>query len=125
MKRTQLFLAFKNEKMKKIIIGIIVVVACLQAKAQSATAQAIANKMANRMKDSLVLSDAQRDSVYSINIRLHNQKMSMRTNYTGTDSLTRKIQDVENSRDSLYHLVFTTDQYDAYKQKKKNLITNN
>jgi hypothetical protein len=77
------------------------------------------------MTDSLGLSQAQKDSIYSINIHLHNLKMDARQHYAESDSVVIKIQKIENKRDSLYHSVLNGEQFLIYQNKKKNLVNNN
>lgn len=77
------------------------------------------------MKDSLLLSDKQKDSIYSLNIRLNNEKAQLRSQYADMDSLQYHTQRVEASRDSLYRTVLDEEKYRLYKTKKRNLITNN
>jgi archaellum component FlaG (FlaF/FlaG flagellin family) len=114
--------------MKKIIITIVVCFLCQQIKAQAANAAAtqLANHIAQKMKDTLNLTQAQRNQVYDVNLLLHNQKQQARTQNTGTpQQLTLQIQNIEKTRDSLYQPILTAPQYELYRQKKRNLVTNN
>ena len=87
-------------------------------------ATAVADRIAQRMKDSLSLSAGQKDSIYAVNIRLHNQKALLRQQYTSIDSLEYHTQLVERTRDSLYMRVLGDEKYLLYKSKKRNLISN-
>lgn len=88
-------------------------------------AETLANKIAGKMKDTLSLTDSQRIQVYNINMQLHNQKIAIRQQYAGSDSLNAKIQSVENTRDSMYHIILADEKYTLYLQKKINLVNNN
>lgn len=91
----------------------------------NANANALANKIAKKMKDTLGLSSQQRNQIKDVNISLHDQKMAVRSQYTNRDSVSVKLQKIEKTRDSLYRPVLTQQQYDLYKQKKRNLVSNN
>jgi hypothetical protein len=93
-------------------------------KAQN-PAEEIANRIAQRMKDTLQLSDSQRVQIYNINMQLGQQKAAMRTQYSNADSLKKKIQLVENSRDGLYQSILSYEKYQLYIEKKKRLVNNN
>lgn len=88
-------------------------------------ANAFSNKIANKMRDSLNLTPQQRNQIKNINLQLHDKKMTARSQTTNRESLGRKLQEIENGRDSLYRKVLTGGQYNNYKQKKKELISNN
>lgn len=85
----------------------------------------VAGNIANKMKDSLDLSVEQRAHIYSINLKLHERKKNARNNNASTISLQKRMQQIENTRDSLYQPVLSEEQYLLYKQKKSNLINNN
>jgi hypothetical protein len=96
-----------------------------EAQATSPAAEALANKIAQKMKDSLALSAAQQQQVYNINLQLHQQKIAVRQQYPGNDSLiTVNLQRIENKRDSLYQPVLGQAKYGQYQLKKKNLVNN-
>jgi hypothetical protein len=111
--------------MKKIFL--ILISACFFSKteAQTSPAEQLADKVAQKMKDSLSLSSSQKQQLYNINMQLHSSKLQMRQQYIGTDSVSLKIQRVENMRDSLYKPVLTQQQYELYLQRKKNLVSSN
>ncbi len=109
--------------MKNISIVTILVISTLFVHAQENPAKEIAGKIAQRMKDTLALSDTQKGQVYDINIRLYEQKTAMRNQYAGNTVLNAKIQAVENTRDSLYRVVLTGDQFILYSQKKRTLMS--
>lgn len=108
--------------MRCILVTIVLVICSLMVKAQKNPAMEIAGKVAQRMTDTLALSDGQRLQVYDINIRLHEQKKAMRSQYAGNAQLTTKIQAVENTRDSLYRAILTQNQFILYKEKKRTLM---
>jgi Spy/CpxP family protein refolding chaperone len=86
----------------------------------------LANKLAKKMQDSLDLTNQQRQQIRDINMQLHQQKMSVRNQYTGQDSVLRvKTQEVENTRDNLYRPVLGEQKYIVYRQKKINLLRMN
>ena len=93
--------------------------------AQSDPATELAAKIADRMKDSLSLRYSQRDSLYTINIQLHTQKMTARQQHTNPEALRQAIQELENKRDGLYRAVLNNEEkYQAYLLKKQYLISN-
>ena len=95
------------------------------ANGQSSPATQVATKVSQKMKDSLLLTDAQKDLVYEINMQLHFQKANV-WGQSLSDSIRRvEIQKVENTRDSLYKPVLSEQQYQQYKQMKRNLVSNN
>ncbi len=100
----------------------------LQTNAQSSNGVAVqvAQKIAKKMKDSLNLTGNQKNKIYNVNINLHNQKQTARSQTVNNPTLlTTKIQTIEKTRDSLYKPILTVPQYDLYKVKKRNLISNN
>jgi hypothetical protein len=110
--------------MKQVIISLLLVFAVLNSKSQT-TSQLLASKIANKMKDSLSLTQSQRDSIYQVNIQLNSQKQAFRSQFSNVDSLRVKFQGVENTRDSLYHLILTSQEFNLYQQKKRSLVTSN
>jgi len=110
--------------MKKSLILLVLICCISVAKAQTGSGAEVAARIADRMKDSLLLSTVQRDSVYAINLRLHTQKMAARQQYTEMEALRQAIQQVENTRDGLYRPVLGEEKYQLYKQKKSALISN-
>jgi hypothetical protein len=98
----------------------------LQAQSTNANAVQVAQKIAKKMKDSLNLTGNQKNSIYDVNMNLHNQKQAARLQYASTPAvLTTKMQTIEKTRDSLYTPILTAPQFILYKQKKRNLISNN
>jgi hypothetical protein len=85
----------------------------------------LAKKIADRMKDSLGLSEQQRNSIFDINIQIHNQKMEKRKQYANDPLLGNHLQKVENTRDSLYRTVLPEDKFILYKRKRTNIVNNN
>lgn len=111
--------------MKKIVfLSLLFCASFLIAKAQSPAAQ-LANKIADKMSDSLALSSQQRQQLYAINMRLSNQKMQARSRSQNRDSVGVALQQIENSRDSLYRPILTQQQFDRYRQKKRKLVSAN
>jgi len=97
----------------------------VNVKAQNTVATQLAEKIAQKMKDSLLLSESQKEQLYTINLQLSDRKSAVRQQYATSDSLGIKIQLVEKTRDSLYKAVLTEQQFILYRQKKKNLVNNN
>lgn len=91
---------------------------------QRLTSEAFAQKIAERLKDSLNLDAKQKAKIFNVNMQLYNLKMQARKEYTGNE-LAKKIQSIENSRDSLYKAILPEDKYLLYRQNKKVLISNN
>lgn len=113
--------------MKKILIGLFIqLFISLSVSAQINSAEAIANKIAQKMKDTLSLSEAQKEQVLTINKQLHQQKQAIWQQHNQGDSLiTVHIQRIENTRDSLYKAILTDEQFKIYRVKKRKLVNNN
>jgi hypothetical protein len=110
--------------MKLIVVAILTFLSFINVKAQS-NSEIIANKIALKMKDTLQLTDNQKQQIYQINIQLAKQKLALRSQYNQVDSLRMKTQTIENSRDYQYAEVLSSDQFNIYRQKKTNLVNNN
>jgi hypothetical protein len=115
----------KIKHMKIVLITTLMLLIGVASKAQSDVAARISEKIAQRMKDSLSLSEQQKDSIYSLNILLSNRKAEFRKQYTDIDSLQIHFQRVERLRDSLYKTILGDEKYLLYKTKKRYLISNN
>lgn len=83
----------------------------------------VAIRVADKMADSLNLNNTQRNKIYEINLALHTQKMAARRSYTGRDAIRNAIQQIENSRDSLYRMALPEDKYLLYRQKKFKIVS--
>lgn len=110
--------------MKALIITAFIIGITVVSNAQSTPAATVATNIAQKMKDTLGLSDTQKDQLYQINLQLHEAKMARRQQYAGTDSVRIHVQRVENTRDSLYRAVLNEEKYQLYLQKKRNLVSN-
>jgi hypothetical protein len=101
----------------------------LAAAAQTGTSAAaveLAQKIANKMKDSLGLTAQQQAGIYQINLQLHGQKQQARQQHAGNPTqLGPVLQTIEQTRDSLYRPLLLPQEFVVYKQKKRNLVTNN
>jgi hypothetical protein len=75
------------------------------------------------MSDSLKVSVGQEKKIYQVNILLSNQKDSVRKMNLDPVQLQRRIQAVENTRDSMYRDVLNTGQYEKYRRLKASLIS--
>ena len=94
--------------------------------AQSSPANQLAQKIAEKMRDTLSLTSPQYSQVYDINMRLHEQKMQVRQQQDwDRERISKSLQQVENTRDSLYGQILTEEQYRLYRGKKRNLISSN
>ena len=111
--------------MKKLFMTLFAIFIFGTVFSQTNPATEVADKIAVKMRDSLSLSDSAKNAIYNINMFLHSEKMSARQQFGATDSLGRKIQQVENTRDSLYRNVLNEEKFQLYIQKKRNLISNN
>ena len=113
--------------MKQIAIVFILSIAAGSVKAQQTTAEAFSLRVAKRISDSLNLSTAQQQAIYTVNLDLQQQKMSLWGQYGNVpDTLTLKVQAIEDRRDSLYRVVLGDDtKWLLYKQKKTRLLNNN
>ena len=111
--------------MKKYFAYIMLTCLVNTVSAQSDPATELAAKIADRMRDSLSLRSSQRDSLYTINMSLHTQKMAARQQHTASEALRQATQELENKRDGLYRTVFNNEEkYQLYLSKKQHLISN-
>src|SRR5882724_535162 len=97
---------------------------CLSQSDVSSPSERLAAKQADRLRDSLGLTDNQRQKVYDANISLHNSKSAAWTRYANDRGrLQTELQTIENRRDSLYGIIFGSgDKFLLYKSKKGNII---
>ena len=94
--------------------------------AQATTSDEAALQLATRMRDSLMLSTTQYDSIYAINQQINQRNTAARLQYSQqSDSLQASLQRIEYSRDPLYRPVLGVDKYLLYKSKKRALLTGN
>lgn len=110
--------------MNRIILIMLVLFTGFIAKAQS-PAEAYSLKISLRMKDSLALTNTQRLQIYDRNMQLESQKKSVWQQYSNRDSVRVHLQRIENTRDSLYHVILPENKYLLYKEKKRWLLNNN
>lgn len=107
------------------MISVFAVCFVVSTRGQSQTpAQLVAAKIADKMRDSLDLSNQEREDIYDKNIWLHTQKMLARANY-GHDTLRIQMQLIENNRDTLYKGILSVEKYELYRQKKMHIVNNN
>jgi hypothetical protein len=111
--------------MLKIFVAIGLLLSVQLVHSQSSPGVILSGKIADRMRDSLQLTNLQRDSIYAVNITIMQRKTAVRQRYTSPDSLRYWIQLEERSRDSLYRPFLTEQQYGLYKSQKGILISNN
>lgn len=110
--------------MKKLIFPFALMVCLQTVQAQNQPGEVVAARVADRLRDSLNLTKVQRDSVYNVHIYLHRQKKLVFESFSD-DAVEGKLQQVENSRDSLYQHILSAQQYRQYRQKKRTLISAN
>jgi hypothetical protein len=114
--------------MKHIIIFTALIFgAMLSGQAQQTTSgEQLADRLAQRLKDSLQLTQSQKDQLYAVNMQLLYQKKGVWQQHQHNDSLIQvNLQRVENTRDTLYHPILTPEQYQLYRSKKRYLMRNN
>lgn len=93
----------------------------------SNTSQQLAWRQAQKMKDSVGISSIAQQQIYAKNLQIVNNKQLARTQFASDSAQMRiKIQFYENQRDSLYHTIITSEQqFQLYKSKKRNILSNN
>ena len=85
----------------------------------------IANKQAKYLVKMLQLNDTLFMKVFHINILLDQKKNAIRKQNLSLNILTRGLQLIENSRDSLYHSFLPEDKYTFYLTHKNDILNNN
>ena len=105
---------------------LIIITQLALAQANTMNAAQVAQKIAKKMKDSLNLTGNQKNSIYDVNMSLHSLKQDARSQILNNSLLlTTRIQAIEKTRDSLYKPLLIIPQYNMYKLKKRNLVSNN
>lgn len=107
--------------MKKIWVLLLVIVISAQAKSQT-TAEQMSSRIASRMKDSLNLTETQREQIYAINMQIASQKQGAREASTDREKIGKQLQQIENTRDGLYAPVLGEEKYLLYRKKKDELL---
>jgi hypothetical protein len=85
----------------------------------------ISKYLVSILRDSLNLSDNQVQNIYKMNLTLEEQKNNVRSMEDLIDNKRKKVQKIENSRDSLYATVLNPIQFEAYKNRKSSLLNVN
>lgn len=115
--------------MKKILLIILVGMSCiLNATAQKVTvAEKQAANITGKMQKDLRLTNEQQVQVYKVHMILMEQKQQVwqKAKELSEKDLDRKMQAVENKRDSMYQKVLDKEQFVLYKQRKTYFIYNN
>ncbi len=111
--------------MKRVLFFVMFFHFCLIFYGQSSPSIDLANKIADKMNDSLTLSQSQRAQVFAVSIQLHNEKTTVRYQFTDRIVVGKELQRIENARDSLFKSILSDQQYILYKQKKRSLVNNN
>ncbi len=109
--------------MRKLFMFLFVIGIATNSHAQT-MAEEIAGRIAKKMKDSLSLTETQRQQVYDINIRLTSQKQAARAASTDREIVGKELQRIENTRDGLYQPILGEEKFGTYKMKKNNLVNN-
>jgi len=106
--------------MKNILILLLFIVP-LSSMAQ--TNQEKSSKyLAERLRDSLSLTEKEYQELFKINLILEEQKKNARSMNEDILIKTKKVQKIENSRDSLYAIILNPKQLEAYKHRKSSLL---
>ena len=79
-------------------------------------------KITDRMNDSLRLNMNEYNKLLTINQSILEQKSKLMKSTGERSQISRQIQMVENSRDSLYQLVLPPKKYERYRQLKPTLL---
>jgi choline dehydrogenase-like flavoprotein len=111
--------------MKRTLIALFAFALVNGAKAQNSPAVDLANKIADKMRDTLGLTQTQRSQIFDINMQLHTQKQSIVGQSQNRDTIARRLQRIENTRDSLYNEKLTPPQFQLYKEKKRRIVNSN
>lgn len=111
---------------QKLFVLILGSVLTINAYSQQNPVEIYASKISTRMKDTLSLTDSQRQKIYTLSKELGEQQKNVWLQYPSSDSLVqRHIQQLENSRDDLYRPVLGEEKYLLYREKKRMLLNNN
>lgn len=78
--------------------------------------------LADRLRDSLSLNGKQYQELFKINLALEEQKKNARSMDDQIDVKRKRVQKIENTRDSLYATILNTKQFEAYKSRKSSLL---
>jgi hypothetical protein len=113
--------------MKNVInlhITILLLITSSLSFAQNSAPLSLAERIANRMQDSLILTTAQKERLYEVNLLIHIKKLQIRQRFVQRDSIRIYLQRVENTRDGLYERIINNEEkYKMYKVKKTHLIS--
>ena len=91
---------------------------------QSGSAETAANRDAIKIKDSLSLTDPQRQQIFKFSKEFHLQKQSIKQKFSSQDSIGFYVQKIAIVRDSMYRFAMPINKYELFLQKKNNLIVN-
>jgi hypothetical protein len=90
--------------------------------AQVSPGEQIAVKVVQKMKDTLGLTDEQKQGIYAVNMQLLQKSLAVWKQYNAPDSIRLHLQRIEMTRDALYKPILTADQWQLYRQKKRYLV---
>lgn len=89
---------------------------------QSSAPEKQAKGIAQFFSDSLHVSKTITDSIYSISLFLGNQKRQAWNVYNNQDSLTIRLQQIEDMRDELYRPLLDSTNFHLYLKRKNELL---
>ena len=106
----------------KVILILLLSLSCLQRTHAQSPSEVVASRILQKMKDTLNLTSREAKNIDSINKLLFERKSIARKKVFEPVELQKAIQQVENTRDSLYQLVLPTQKFIIYRKKKANLV---
>lgn len=111
--------------MKQLLLSILLISLSGALRAQS-SAEVVAGKISNKMKDSLSLTDVQKDSIYANSVRLHAERDSVIKTHWNSGQLQSLLDELERRRDDAYQAIINDFQkYRKYRYYKDILVSNN
>ena len=113
----------KNNKCNcmKVFLILFFLTAPISLLAQS-NQEKLSQFLANKLRDSLSLNVKQHQVLYSINLIIEEEKKNVRSINEDPFLLRKRVQKIENKRDSLYQGVFNTEQFILYKDRKSTFL---
>lgn len=85
----------------------------------------VARKISWKMRDSLGLDSSTTAQLYQLTLPFHSQKMAIVRQYHGKPAMSGLLQQLEQTRDSLYATLLTSQQYQLYRAQKRWFVFNN
>jgi hypothetical protein len=116
-----LLIKIENYSYMKIVLTLLFLTAPFVLAAQS-NQEKSSLFLADKLRDSLLLSAKQHQELYTVNLIIEEEKKNIRSLYDDPYQLRKKVQNIENKRDSLYQEVFNAEQFILYKNRKSTLL---